>query len=161
MLLVDDDQPEVLEIDAGTEQPMGADENVDLAFGQAFADVLDFPGTTQPGDHFDVDRPVGEAVLKGVEVLLRQQGGGREHGHLPAALHRHERRPHGDLGLAEPHVAADQPVGGLLRTDVRQHRIDGLGLVGGEVEGKLAGKTLVLRRLRAQRRRCAGGPPGG
>ena len=43
-------------------------------------------------------------------MLLREQRGGHQHGHLLAVLHRLERRPHRDLGLAVADVAADQPV---------------------------------------------------
>ena len=50
--------------------------------------------------------PVGEGRV----VLLHQQRGGHQDGDLLAVLHRLERGPHGDLGLAVADVAADQPV---------------------------------------------------
>jgi hypothetical protein len=45
-------------------------------------------------------------------VLLGQQRGGRQEGHLLAAGDGHEGRAQGHLGLAEAHVAADQAVHG-------------------------------------------------
>ena len=45
-------------------------------------------------------------------VLLREDRGGHQHGHLHAVLHGLERGPDGHLGLAEPHVAAHQAVHG-------------------------------------------------
>ena len=57
----------------------------------------------------------GEALVtfgEGLVMLLHQQCGGHEHGHLLAVLHRLERGAHGDLGFAEAHIAADQAVHG-------------------------------------------------
>ncbi len=70
-----------------------------------------------------------------------QQRGGHQHGHLLAGLHRHECRAHGDLGLAEAHVAADHAVHGALAGHVLAHGLDGVGLVGGFLEGKAAAKA--------------------
>jgi hypothetical protein len=58
-------------------------------------------------------------------VLLGQQRGGRQKGHLLAAHDRHEGRAQGDLGLAEAHVAADQAVHGLGADHVLHHGVDG------------------------------------
>ena len=55
----------------------------------------------EAGQHLDPHRVAGEAVAEGLVVLLGEQRGGHEHRHLLAVLHRLERGPDGDLGLAE------------------------------------------------------------
>ena len=160
VLLVDDDQAQVLEIQPGAEQPVGADEDVDGTLGQALADGLDLAGAAQPGGQVNMHRPVRKAVAESLQVLLRQQGGGGQHRHLLAALHRREGGPHGHLGLAEAHIAADQPVGGFAGSEVGEHRIHRLGLVGGQLEGKLGGETFVLSLLATQLGGRTGGPAG-
>ena len=64
-------------------------------------------------------------------VLLGQQRGGHQHGHLLAVLHRLERRPDGDLGLAEADVAAHEAVHRVALLHVALHLGDGDELVGG------------------------------
>ena len=86
-------------------------------------------GREEPGQHLDPHRIAGEAVGERLVVLLGQQRGGHEHGDLVAVLHRLERGPHGDLGLAEPDVAADQAVHGRARLHVGLHVLDGRELV--------------------------------
>ena len=56
LLLVDDDQAEVLELDRLAEQRMGADDDVDRAFGEALLDVGEFFGRDQARRLRDVDR---------------------------------------------------------------------------------------------------------
>ena len=111
LLLVDDDQAEVLELDLGVEQPVGADHDVDGAVARG-------PSTTSfasasvwnrlSGLH--VDREAGVPLGERLHVLLHEQRRRHEHGDLLAVLHRLERGAHGDLGLAVADVAADQPV---------------------------------------------------
>ena len=81
----------------------------------------------------------GEAALEGLEVLEREHGGGREHGHLLAVAQRLEGRAHGDFGFAEADVAAEQPVHGMRRFHVALDFLGGGDLVlgFGELEGVL------------------------
>ena len=81
----------------------------------------------------------GEAVAEGMEVLLREHGGGHENGHLAAIGHRLEGGAQGDLGLAVAHVARHQPVHGPLALHVGLDFLDGAELVGRllEAEGRL------------------------
>ena len=46
-------------------------------------------------------------------MLEREHRGGREHGHLLAVAQRLEGGAHGDFGLAEADVAAEQAVHGM------------------------------------------------
>ena len=63
-------------------------------------------------------------------MLLREQCGRGQHGHLPVVLHNDERGPHGDLGLAKPGVAAHQPIHGPRPTKVPEHGLDRVLLAG-------------------------------
>ena len=65
-----------------------------------------------------------EALLEGLEVLLHQDRGGRQQGHLLAAHHRLEGGAQGDLGLAVAHVPADQAVHGPRALHVPLHLLD-------------------------------------
>ena len=72
-------------------------------------------------------------------VLADQQGRRHQHRHLLAILDGLERRPDGDLCLAEPDVAADQAVHGDHPLHVGLDLLDRRQLVGGldEAEGVL------------------------
>ena len=110
LLLVDHDQPEVLEPDVLRQQPMRADHDVD-------GPVLE-PGDRRSlllrGDEArqdpDLERERGEPLTERRVVLRGQHGRGHEHGHLLAVLRRLECRAQGDLGLAVPDVTDHQPV---------------------------------------------------
>jgi len=69
-------------------------------------------------------------------VLLGEHGGGHQHGDLFAVLAGLEGGADGDLGFAKAHVAADQPVHGVVVGHVGLDRGDGGGLVVGFVEGE-------------------------
>ena len=122
---------------------MGADDDVDLALGQLFHHGGLLLGRAEAAQHLDPYRPVGEAVAEVVIVLLGEQGGGHQHGHLLAAMHCHKRRPHRHLGLAEAHVAAHQPIHALGLAHVAEHRIDGVELVVGLLEREAGGKLAI------------------
>ena len=78
----------------------------------------------------DPDRVVGQTLLEGVTVLLRKDGGGREHRHLLPVLDRLEGRSDRDLGLAVPDVAAHESIHGLVGLHVPLHVLGGLALIG-------------------------------
>ena len=64
----------------------------------------------EPADQLDADREAGEPVAQGPQVLKGEHGRRREKRDLFAVDHGLEGRTHGDLGLAVPDVAAEQPV---------------------------------------------------
>ncbi len=111
-----------------------------------------------------LDRPLGEAVDQRLVVLLGQQRGGRQEGHLLAAGDGDEGGAQRDLGLAEAHVAADQAVhgaAGVIMSWITAWMA--ARLVGGFLEAEVVGEGLVVGRassgrhgLRARRggRRC-------
>ncbi len=144
VLLVDDDEPEILELDRGLEELVGADHDVEGAGGQAVEDHLLLLGGAEARQALDPDRPVGEAVGEVLEVLLGEQGGGYQHRHLTPAVGGNEGGAHGDLGLAETDVAAHYPVHRLGVLHVGEHPVDGAELVGGLLEGEGGGEGGVL-----------------
>ncbi|MNM82367.1 hypothetical protein D3C81_943950 [compost metagenome] len=156
VLFVDDGQAQVLEAYIVLQQLVGADEDVDLAFGQLGGGVGDFLGRLEAAHHLHAHRPVGKAVAEAVVVLLGEQGGGHQYGHLAAAVHGNECRAHGHFGLAEADVAAHQAVHRLGRQHVGAHGFDGSLLVRGFLEreagaeggvvGGRVGKCIALAR---------------
>ena len=129
LLLVDHHQTEVLEPHAAGEQPVGADDDVDGAVGQAVDHDLRLGVALEPGQRLDVHRVGRVPVDERVEVLLHQERRRHQHGHLGAVLHGLERRPHRDLGLAVADVAADQSVHRDRLLHVRLDLVDGDQLV--------------------------------
>ena len=160
LLLVDDHQPEILVADGRLQQPVGADDDVDAAVGQALDGLLRLGVVGEPGQpaHRDRERrhPLGERR----KVLLGQQSRRHQDDHLLAVLHRLERGSHGDLGLAVADVAGDHPVHrrGLLH--VRLDLVDGRHLVRrlGEREGVL--EFTLPRGVRGEGVAGRGGPSG-
>ena len=140
MLLVEDDQAEARELHVLGEQPVGADEDVDLAGGKVGDGLLLLLLAAEARQFGDLDRPVGKAVGEGVVVLLGQQRGRAQHGDLLAAGDGDEGGAQRDLGLAETDVAADQPVHRLARAHVGDHGIDRGHLVGCFLEAETVGE---------------------
>src|SRR6478735_2259950 len=139
LLLVDDEEAEVLELDAVLQQTVGADDAIDLARFEAGEHLAGLLGGEEAAEHLDADRVAGEAVGEGVAVLGGQQRGRGEHRDLLAVLDRLERRPDGRRGLAEADVAAHQAVHRVGPLHVDLDVVDRLALVGGldEREGVL------------------------
>ena len=85
----------------------------------------------EAAQHLDAHRVRAEPVGEGGVVLLCEDCCWAEHRHLQAVLHSLEGRPHGDLRLAVPNVAADQVVHGMRRLHGLLHGVDGLKLIAG------------------------------
>ena len=160
VFLVDDHQAQVLELHITLQQFVGADHDVDLAVGQVLGGRLDFLGGAEAGNDLDLDRPVGEAILEAVVMLLGEQGGGHQYGDLLAAVYSEECGAHGDFGLAEADIAADQAVHRLCLGHVLHHGVDGGLLVGGFLEGEGVGEGLVVLFRLAETEALARGPAG-
>ncbi len=73
-------------------------------------------------------------------MLLGQQRGRAQHRDLLAVGHGDEGGAHGDLGLAEADVAADQAVHRLAGFHVVDHGVDGGQLVGRFLEAEAVGE---------------------
>ena len=74
---------------------------------------------------------IGQPLDEGAAVLLGQNRGRHQHRHLLAALHRLERRPHRDLGLAVPTSPTSSRSIGTRPLHVALDLLGGLALVGG------------------------------
>ena len=84
LLLVHDDQPQVLRLHVHAEQPVGADEDVELAVAVAAQHLARLGRRAEAVDHVHADREVLEALAERPQVLLGQEGGGHQHQHLLA-----------------------------------------------------------------------------
>ncbi len=139
LLLVDDHQAEVLETGRGRQQPMRSYHHVDGAVGKSVEHRLllgrGIEARHRPYVHGKRGIPLGEHL----EMLLDEQCRRDENGDLFTVLHRLERRPYRDLGLAVADVAADDPVHRDGFAHVGLDLLDGRELVGGlpEREGVL------------------------
>jgi hypothetical protein len=107
LLLVDDDQPQILELHVGADEPVRADDDVDAALRQPAQDGPLLAGRAEAAQALDGKRVLGQALRKRAEMLLSEHGRRHQHGDLPAVVDRLERRPHRQLGLAVADVAAD------------------------------------------------------
>ena len=138
---------------------MGPDHDVHRPRLQISGDPVLVALADEAAQHLDPDREGGQATAEGQEVLLGEDGGGNEDGHLAAGFHDPEGGPQCDLGLAVAHVPAHEAVHGPLPGHVGRHLVDrallvrrlgkweGLGQLAlpcglrgvGEASGRLAG----------------------
>ena len=84
-------------------------------------------------------------------MLLHEQRRGRQHRDLLAGLRGDEGGAHGDLGLAEADVAADDAIHRPLAAQVREHVADRLRLILGLLEREGVGEALVVELVQRQR----------
>ena len=145
LLLVDDDEPEVLERDVLREEPVGADDEVDRAVGEAVDGPLLLRGADEPREEPDLDREGRESLRERLMVLGGEDRRRDEDRDLAAVLDRLERGPQCDLGLAVADVADDEAVHGPADLHVR---LD------------LDGRPELVRRLLVGERRLHLGLPG-
>ena len=123
--------PRSLRAHVPRQQPMGPDQDVDLALGEPRHRLALLGSGAKPRHVLDRDRVVLEPLGERPEVLLGEDRGRHQQHHLLAVLHGLERRPQRDLGLAVADVAADQPVHRPRRLHVGLDELDRVALVGG------------------------------
>ena len=123
---------------------MGTDDDIDFTGRQVGHHRVAFLAGAKTGQLLYPHRPVCEAIDEGLMVLLCEQGGGHEHGYLPAVVNGDEGGAHGDFRLAEAHISAHQPVHGLSRCHVGEHRVDGDLLIRCFLEGESLYETSEL-----------------
>ncbi len=160
LLFVDDQQPQILEGDVLAQQTVGADDQVHLAAEQALDHLLLLVGGAETAEHFDPNGEGGQTTAEGAMVLGGQDRGGDQHRHLFAVHDGLERGPHGHLGLAIAHVAADQPVHGPVQLHVHLHIHNGLELVLGLLIGEALLHLLLPGAVRAEGVACHQFPLG-
>ena len=123
---------------------MGADDDVDRPVGQAVLDRLLVLRRHQTGELLDPQRQALEPLGETPEMLACQQGRRHHDGHLATVHGGHEGGPQGDFGLAEPDIAADQPVHHLARRQVVQDLFDRAELILG-LRIRESGRELVVQ----------------
>ena len=129
LLLVHDQQAELVRPHVARQQPVGADQDVDLARAEVGEARAHLGGRAEARHHLDPERVVAEALLEGAEVLLGEHRRRDEEHHLPAVLGRLEGGAQRHLGLAVADVAADQPVHRARLLHVGADGLDRLELV--------------------------------
>ncbi len=161
LLLVDDQEPEIPELDRFAEQRMGADHDVDIAVGEVLFHLRQLFRRDQARGLRDIDRKAAKPFGEIFAVLARQQRRRHHDGDLLAVERDRERRPQRHLGLAEPDVAADQPVHRPAAFEVLQRGIDRAELVFGLFIGEARAEFVIGMRLHRHLRRFMQMPLGG
>ena len=161
LLLVDDQEPEIPELDRFAEQRMGADHDVDIAVGEVLFHLRELFRRDQARGLRDIDRKAAKPFGEIPAVLAREQRRRHHDGDLLAVECDGERRPQRHLGLAEPDVAADQPVHRPAAFEVLQRGIDRAELVLGLLIGEARAEFVIGMRLHRHFRRFMQMPLGG
>ena len=137
LLLVDNQQPQIAEYDLFAQNLVRADQDVDTASFEVGADLRHLFGRFGAVEILDPHGEVAQTLRKRAVVLQGENRRRHQHGDLLAVHGRLERCADRHLGLAEAHVAADQPV----------HRLVGLHvLLDGRHGRLLVGRVLPLER---------------
>ena len=121
LLLIDHQQAEILELDGLAEQRMRADHDVDLSVGEALLDGLQLGVRDQARGLRDLHGEAAEALAEGLVVLAREQRGRHHDCDLLAVHRRDEGGAQRHLGLAEADIAAHQPVHRLAGAEIVEH----------------------------------------
>ena len=148
LLLVDDHEAQIRELYPGPQQLVRADDDVHLAVTDVLQDLLLLRGIHEAVEHLDANREACEALLEGAEVLVAEHRGRAQHRHLAALQGHLGSGAHGHLGLAEAHVAHQQPVHGSGRLQVGLDRLAGLDLVRRGRERKVGLESRHVRPVR-------------
>ena len=107
LFFVHHSQTQVFELDVFLQQSVGADDDIYAAVCQPFNHFLLFFGCTEATQDFNPDGEGAESFAKSHVVLLGQDGGGNQNGHLHAIVHRLESGPKSNFCLAVANVPAD------------------------------------------------------
>src|SRR5581483_4687405 len=97
LLLVDDDEPEVVERDVLREEPVRPDQDVEVPLLRARDRAALLALRAEARDDVDLDRVVAHALLERLRVLHGEDRRRDEDGDLLARARRLEGRAHGDL----------------------------------------------------------------
>ena len=112
LLLVHDEQTEILEFHGLLEKLVGTDDQINSTCPELLKGYLLLSWSTEPAEAIDNHRETPEPGNGGLEMLLGQDGGGDQNGHLLAVHNGFHNGTKGNLGLAEAYVAAQEPVHG-------------------------------------------------
>ena len=115
VLLVDDGEREVVERHLVLEQRMGADEEIDIALGEAISSVGALPPALAAGEDGDAHAGSGGQRRDSVEMLAGEDFGRRHQGSLAAGLDHGRRRKQRYHRLAGADIAMQEPQHPLRR----------------------------------------------
>jgi hypothetical protein len=110
LLLVDHDQPEVGELHILANQPVRADQDVDLAGAEALHRLLLLLRGFEAADRLDVERVVRHPLLERAVMLLGEHGGWHEDRDLLTEFDGLECGAHRQFRFAVTHVAAEEAI---------------------------------------------------
>ena len=130
LLLVNHQQPQILELHTFADQRMGADQDVHCAVFEFFEGLAERLASLEPVDVVDRDWELTQPPRKTAVVLHRQDGRWHQHRHLFPIGRRLERRANRHFGLPKPHVTTDKPVHRHGLFHVALDRFDGSVLIG-------------------------------
>ena len=130
LFLVDNEQPQIAELDILREQSVRADDDVHFARGKVRDDLLLLLLRPEAAEHLDTDGEPGEAILQGLLMLERQHRRRRQKRHLLRVHDRFEGGAHGDFCFAVADVATEQAVHRRRRFHVALDVGDGAFLIG-------------------------------
>ena len=150
LLLVHHQQSQVLKPHVFGKDSVGADQDIHRARGGAPDGFRDFFLASKTGKEADLNRIIPHPGAEGVVMLLGQDRGRGEDGHLFTVLYRLKGRPDGDFRLAVSHVAADQPVHDPGALHVPFRILDGRDLIIRLLVGKHLLKLLLPNRVRRE-----------
>ena len=142
LLLVDDDKAGIGEGDAGCGERVRADDDADRAVLQPAHGLARLLAARTADDRADRDSLACEAAAEHLEMLAGEQRGRRDDGYLLAGECDRRRGVQRDLGLAEPDIAADEPVHRLAVREIVEHGADRRVLVARERVGDAAGEAI-------------------
>ena len=131
LLLIDDDQSQVLELDILLDEPMGSNDDIDLAGGQVGQHLILIAMGAEARKHVDDDGEWREPFLEAFIVLLRQNRGRNEHSNLFSVHHGLECRAKSHFSFAVAHIAANQPIHGARLLHIGLHVIQRRQLIEG------------------------------
>src|SRR5215471_21757440 len=143
LFLIDDDQTEVAELHVLRGESLRADHDFQSSALQPFLRLPGFGSRTgsRQASHFDTERDKPFAESR--DVLSCQDSRRYRNCHLPSCQHDSRRRSQGHLGLAEPDVAADDPVHGVAGREIIQDVPNGLRLVDRREKRKACDEPLI------------------
>ena len=112
LLLVDDQQPQILELHIFLQELVGADQQVQTAGAGSLQNAFLLLGGGESGQHLDLHREILEPSAGGGVVLLGQNGGGHQNCRLLAVQDAFHNGPERHLRLAVAHIAAKEAIHG-------------------------------------------------
>ena len=144
MFLVNDEQAQIVELRALTEQLVGSYNDVYRSVGQPFQSGRDFSGRAKAAHFNDLDRPLGKTVNQCLVMLLRQQSCRSQQRHLFASRDADKGGAQSDFGLAKADVTADQAIHRSRADHVLNYGVNGRALVRRFFKAKIVGKGFIV-----------------